>query len=437
MKALRVVLTAVSLTTAIVFVYPPLARGQAVGTIASSVGTALVLDTLFKGLNDTIQSAQDAADYTTAMAAARAKDVLEEWRRVNSGLLSKTFGELDKASQENFGRTNKLIADFNDPLKDRLATAQQMVNVTNQIAQSLPIPGGKQVYVSEYKPRVAPPNERTSFIVRLTGVNLDKGDLQMKLGGRALERTLTGPLEASFTIPVNTLPVDRSKLAVLRLDLSYSTPKEGLWAWLTSGRETVNRQLSIGVLPTSIGTFKLTGDAEATVRESEPYTGHTITFKGRDTEKKAGAVPKPGGWLWDLSKPFNVEQLRGEAASCQGPFLNEASPHAVPIGAKLKAIVDSRYPLQRKSAWQECRLTGTVYRDVIKTGPIPGQEGSVSWTDDVALKLPTNLKAWTITVRTFDGRSRTFNTTGADKFFSVSKSADAIILNPIVPSDIQ
>ena len=436
MKALGVVLAAASVATAIFIVHPPVARAQAAGIIASSVGTSLVLDTLFKGLNDTIQNALDAADYTTAMAAARVKDMLEEWKRVNSDLLTKTFGELDKTSQENFGRANKLIADFNDPLKDRLATAQQMANVANQIANTLPIPGGKQVYVSEYKPRIAPPNERTAFMVRLTGVNLDKGDPQLKLGGKALERTLTGPLEASFTIPVNALPGDRSKFAVLRLDLTYSTPKEGVWAWLTGARETVNRQLSLGVLPSSIGTYKLNGGAEATVRESEAYTGPIITFRGKKTRKQAAATPKPNGWLWDLTQPLRVEQLRGEAASCEGPFLNGASPNAVPIGAKLKEIRDRRYPAGA-DAWQQCRLIGTVYRDVTKTGPIPNQEGSVSWTDDVALALPSNLKTWTITVKTLDGRSRSFNTTGTDKFFSISKSADAIILSPRVPSDIQ
>jgi len=128
-------------------IMPGGAAAQVATTIASGAATSLVVDQLMTGLDQTIQNAQDAGDYVTAMAAARAKDVLAEWRRVNSDLLDKAFGELDSKSHELFGRTRTLIADFTDPLKDRLQTAQTLVNTVNQIAQSLPVPGGKQVYV--------------------------------------------------------------------------------------------------------------------------------------------------------------------------------------------------------------------------------------------------------------------------------------------------
>lgn len=416
-------------------VMPSGAIAQVATAIASGAATSLVVDQLMTGLDQTIQNAQDAGDYVTAMAAARAKDVLAEWKRVNSDLLDKAFGELDSKSNELFGRTRTLIADFNDPLKDRLQTAQTLLNTVNQIAQSLPVPGGKQVYVVDYSPRVAPPNEQTAFTVRLSGVNLDKGDPQLKLAGKALERILPGPLEVSYTLPVDALAGDRAKVSVATLDLVYSTPKEGVWAWVTGGREHVERQLSIVALPETLARYKLEGVQALTRRETEVYTRHIAKYEGTNTTKRQAATPKPG-WLWDLSQPFRVLQGRGKSASCQPPDLNNASPNAVPVPASLKKILDSTYPTGHPG-WVHCSLRGTVFRDVAYEAALPVQTGVLKWTKDESLDLPPTLKSFKLSVTTFDKRERTFNSTDADKFFNVRKSPNSIVLAPKVPADMQ
>jgi hypothetical protein len=416
-------------------IMPGGAAAQVATTIASGAATSLVVDQLMTGLDQTIQNAQDAGDYVTAMAAARAKDVLAEWRRVNSDLLDKAFGELDSKSHELFGRTRTLIADFTDPLKDRLQTAQTLVNTVNQIAQSLPVPGGKQVYVVGYSPRVAPPNEQTAITVRLSGVNLDKGDPQLKLAGKAFERILPGPLEVSYALPIDALAGDRAKVSVVTLDLEYSTPKEGVWAWVTGGREHVKRQLSIVVLPESVARYKLEGVQVHTRRETEIYTRNLAKYEGTNTTKRQAASPQPG-WLWDLSQPFQVLQGRGKSASCQPPDLNNASPNGVPVPASLNKIWDSTYPTGHPG-WVHCSLRGTVFRDVAYEAAIPVQTGELKWTKDESLDLPANLKSFKLSLTTFDKRERTFNSTDADKFFNVRKSPSSIVLTPKVPGDLQ
>lgn len=427
----RLFVGALFAVAAVLSTAPSLAAGPAAG-IASSAGTTVVLNQLFAGLNDTIESARVAGDYISAMAAARAKDVLTEWKRVNSALLDKTFGELDEASRENFGRIRQLIDDLKDPVSNRIEAARQMVDQANLLAETIPVPGSRQVFITRFEPRVLPPQESEQLGIRVRGVNLDKGDPQVVLGGAPVERDLIGPLEARFVVPLSSLPAATATVSVMALPIVYSTPKSGLWAWLTGGREQVRREIPVVVLPKQLATYSLEGQRTVERNETRPFTRIMAGIRGRNERQRHAVHPEPG-WTWDLSRPITVRGGRGEAARCERVDMNASSPNAVTIVVSLQEI---RELTRWARAWIDCHVDGTLVRTVTDTVPIQPATGSLTWTEDVRLSLPENVKALELKVKTFDGRTRSFSGSDTDKFLAVRREPTSLLLTPRTPDDL-
>ena len=107
--------------------------------------------------------------------------------------------KIEGAIFENFNRVTKAIDNFNNGVRNNLTTAQDISVAANQIVENLPL-AKKQTYVLKFTPRVIPPR-KTTFQLRIAGVNLDEGDPQLSLKNGFAPRALPGPTEAEFTNP--------------------------------------------------------------------------------------------------------------------------------------------------------------------------------------------------------------------------------------------
>jgi hypothetical protein len=404
--------------------------------LVSSATTAITLKQLFSSLDSLINKARDDGDYLLARAGAQAKDALDTWQKANGALLDKAFSELDAASRENFARANQLINSANSGVANRLETAQQITENANQIVESIPL-SGNQTYILRFQPRILPPNATDNFTLRLRGVNLDKGNPKLKLSNGEASRSLVGPLEVQYTIPISEIPRNPSKIEVRTFDVSYTTPSDSWIQRVFGKRNEVKREVPVISLPTTLASYELTGVRRFENREERTFYRYVGEFRGRNTTIRRVAIPinSEPGWKWDLEKPFDIIQGHGEAGRCHdAPLMNESSENGVTISARVDEIRNIEYPLGT-DGYVNCTLCGTVYRIVSATENISAT-GEVSWNGDKTIPLPPGTESFVLKVKSFDNRERVYTSTGSDKFYNIRRDQNAIIISPVVPEDM-
>lgn len=405
--------------------------------VVGGVTTAATISQIFSGLDAMIDKSRDAGDYLTMRAATEAKGAIEAWKLANKELLDKAFTELNQTQQAMFNNARQLTDNINADFENRLETGQQLVNQANQIVESIPL-ATKNTYVTRYTPRVKPAQSTSTVRLRLSGVNLDKGDPRIGLDQGEASRSVIGPMEVQFTIPASALPGMADQLSVVPLKLTYSTPKDGYLNRLFGRRETVERELPIVTLPTNVGSYNLSVVTKEERKEVKTYTSQQQRFKGKNTNDQKMAKP-PEGWRWDWSQgvgAFRQVGGGGEAGGCNGVMANESSPDGITHSAHLDEIKKIGIPTVFGPGWQNCAVVGPIYRMSTMAVTQPQHSGMLNWTDDQRYPLPANTLAIEMTVSTFDGRKRVFSGTGSDKFFEINQSASELIIRPKQPQDL-
>jgi hypothetical protein len=61
---------------------------------------------------------------------------------------------------------------------------------------------------------------------------------------------------------------------------------------------------------------------------------------------------------------------------------------------------------------------------------------TITWTIDKPITFEKSMKNFSIALKTFDGRERTFSADGHDKFFDVIREPTRLVIRPIVPTDL-
>lgn len=422
---------------AVVLLIAPAAHAvveQAVGGIT----TGVAISQISSALDDAIKSARDAGDYLTMRAAMEAKGAIEAWKEANKELLDKAFSSLNDSQQRMFNNARQLTDQLNDDIAHRLETGQQLVNQANQLVESIPL-ATKNTYVTRYTPRVRPAQVSSTVRVKVSGVNLDRGDPKITLEQGEVGRSIIGPTEVQFTVPASALPSQPDQLSVVPLKLSYSTPKDGYLNRLFGRRETVERELPVVTLPANIGRYSLSVVTKEERKEIQTFTSQQQKFKGKNTNDQKVAKP-PEGWRWDWAQgvdAFKQVGGGGEAGGCNGVMANESTPDGIVHSAHLDSIKQfDPFNIKFGPGWQNCAVVGPIYRMTTMAVPQPYQNGTLNWTEDQSFQLPANTLAIELTVITFDGRKRVFSGSGFDKFFLVDRGTSELILKPKQPEDI-
>lgn len=410
--------------------------------VAAAVGgltTSATISQIFSGLDQLISSAQDAGDYLTMRAAIEAKGVIETWKEANKELLDKAFSELSETQRQTFNNARQLTERANQDVANRLETTQLLVNQANQLVESIPF--SNNTYVTRYSPRVKPAQSKNAVTLRVNGVNLDKADPVLALNQGSATRMVVGPMEVLYTVPVTALQGDADKLAIVPLKLTYTAPKEGFWNQLVGAREAVERQLPIVTLPSNLGKFTFVVETEAQQKEVAIWTAQQQKFEGKNKNVRKVATPK-AGWRWDWEQgvaAFKQVGGGGEAGSCNGVKESESTADGIVHSAHLDEIKSVKgFPPEIKwgPGWQNCAVTGPIYRMVTVKAKLPAQAGLMTWTEDLRLPIPQDFKSLQLEVSTFDGRKRIFTDTGADKFFDVIRGGSELIIRPRQPADL-
>ncbi|WP_339277481.1 hypothetical protein [Enterobacter asburiae] len=405
--------------------------------IIGSASTGMVISQVSDSLNDLINKARDAGDYLTIRAAVEAKGAIELWKDSNKELLNIAFSKLDESQRNTINNFRQLTENISHDTDNKLENVQKILDQSNQIVESLPTT--HNTYITGFSPRVKPAQSNSSIILRVRGVNLDKSNPVLSLGGHNANRMLIGPTEIQYTIPVNALKGDDDKISVIPLQITYTTLKVGFWNKAFNNRESMVRQLPIVLLPVNIGRYNFIVETKSENKVIKLSESQPQLFRGTNTDDVKIARP-PEGWRWDWSQGLNAFKQKGsggEAGHCNGIRANESTPDGITHTAHLDRI--SEFHLTRwvyGPGWQSCSVVGPIYQMASTTTTNPTESGVISWTDDVKLNLPKDTDSLSLEITTFDGRKRLFSDSGADKFFDVIRGKNEIIIRPRQPTDL-
>ncbi|MDM0053911.1 hypothetical protein [Variovorax sp. J22R115] len=412
----------------------PSRSGAQVTQLAAGAMTSVAVDDLFQNINGSIQQFQDAGDYLMVEALVRAKDALDAWKATNSELMDRAFAQLDDASKQNFGRIRQAVADVNDAGKARLATIQFITLSANQLVARLP---GGRPYVAAFSPRVMPTTVTSAYTIRLSGVSLDVANTRMTFpDGKTADRTVIGPQEVQFRVPLAQTPAIADKMQVYTLKVTYTQPRKGFTSWLAGSTEDVVRELPVVVMPANIGVFSITGERVFKRKEVAEYTADLGQVRGKNTTIARWAMPK-NGWKWDLTdtSKFAYKHTSADNGKCARIDWNGSSENGIRVEARVDKIGPStKYP-RGAPGKVSCILTGPTYAMAAGTQPYSAN-GTLPWNKDSLIVVPEDLSKLQVHVRTFDGRERVFQIDDSDRFFDLRVAKGSITFVPKVPEDI-
>lgn len=419
----------------IVFLSAFLINNPAKAQIAETIGVSVLMDQLFKGIDDTINKARDTGDYLMMRAGVQAKDALLTWKQVNSDLLDKTFSEVKGAQRDIFLNANAFVDNANIDAKARLADAQKTVDAVDQFVNSLPTAG--YTYISRYSPQVVLPAAKDAtdkITLAVHGVNLSDAEPVLTMNGAAAKLISQTQTEAKFELPSTAFKNEQATMMTNTGDITYMSKSRSWFKWIFGLKDEQRKPISIVVLPVKLGSLSGSYRVGKTVREEKEFTRGLGQFKGSNETVAKIATPEEG-WLWDTSKPFDKKQGHGESAHCEGVDLNQSSANGLRFTARADRIGRSLTYPSGAPGYVDCSVVGTEYRMVSSEDPGTIAMKEIGWADDT-IPLPKNLKSMAITIQTFDNRSRNFAGSGVDKLFSLTTTDEGIIIHPQMPEDL-
>jgi len=397
--------------------------------VAEGVTAGAATSALRSQLDAIIRSAQQDFDLSVFNAATEARNALDAWERVNSTLLETAFEKIDYQQRQLFLNLEKSVKQISLEGADRLAEAQQLGDTAVLLASTFPL--NKRTYIHRYTPRTMIPGGVSSTVLRIFGTHLSKADLLVEdVEGNALEMIESTAATAGFVIP-DELLVDRDgKPRPLQLSIQYDSSP---YAWFNKGHRT--DLVSPWVMPKLLATYTITPTIKTDTIERKMQTFHSGKMSGRNRTVYKGIRP-PEGWRFDLDRfrDVSVRGNGGEAGRCQKIADEDRSENGVKIQARVDAIREVNWGgVSWDDGWVRCVAKMPIYRVV--SGEARGEitQGSLDWFNAIHVDSPGEIKAWKVSLKTFDGRSSVFHGPGEDRFFSINADSTGLTITPKRP----
>lgn len=413
------------------------ASNLAQAQIVETATTKLALDEIKSGLSDIVDDAMNRVDYTVAKAAIEALSIIDAWEKANTNLLNTAFNRLDASTQNMFRSADALVQKTMDRVDNSLETAQNISNDFNQIAESLIIGKGRS-FISRYSSPVLSPFITQDKIVEITGVNLDKADLKVKINGEFVGVPIVGPTKANLTIPFEMIKTARANGLNIIIEVKHLTKDGNQFLFFPKYKE-VNRELIFRTLPEQFATYELTGIRNFKKEEKQNYRSDAGRFEGKNKEIMKIAKPLDG-WRWDLRNGVSsrdnftiVSTGGGEAARCQNVVWNESSENGLSVKARVDQIKQIRnFEIRWKDGYCHCGVEGPIYRMVDVSENMQTISGNLTWSDK-HIPVPNDVVSWVLKLKLFSGEERIITNSDATKLFEVIKSNNNIIIRPLEP----
>lgn len=423
-----------SMTLALILLGTSPSYAQIITAAATTATTGLVLDQLEQSAQNTIDSATRSGDYLLVRAGIEARIAIENAREASKDVLNVAFGKIDKTLHDAISGIDSTLSQTRAGVMSALQAVQKIQEGGQQIASVIDIQGNR-TYITRYYPSTFYQRNLTAqpYIIVVRGVNLDEGDASLIIGDVSLKPISTTKQTISFEIPSNAVQFKPEISSKLSATLNFKTIQAGWIGRLFGAKENVQRNLVFLVLPTQLAKYQYSPTVQKINQERIRVDYWLPQFKGVNADQSLAIAARPT-YKIDLGTLGSQQVGDGGGSSyCIGFSPVNQSEYGVVYVAHTGRInqLGGGSP-----GYVNCRIWYDLVRDVPYETDDSVAPGKITWSSDKAIKFPPNQTKFSLTVDTFDGRSRIFNAAGDDKFFIVKKESDQIIISPQVPDDL-
>lgn len=405
----------------------------AVGSLAT---TGAVLDELATRAQNMIDSATQNGNYLLGRAGIEARIAIENARLASLDVLSVTFKEIGKQRHDMIAGIDQVLQDAQAGVITASEAIKKIQEGGEQIGNVLDIQGHRS-YVIRYLPSVVFQNEAPIAqprIMTVRGVNLDEAKAKLEIAGNVLEPIAVLKQELKFQIPASSVTFQQATSSLVKATLSYQSVKPGFFNRLFGRTEAIKREIPIFALPVQLATVNFEPFV-TTTRELErrPKRYALEQFKGVNADQPRAIAPDPNFRI-DL-RTLSFEQFGegGGRSFCIGFSDEGKTEFGVTFLAHVGRISDG---ISGKPGFVNCRVAYDIFREGPVESPGTPVAETVVWSADKPINFVPQQTRFSITLRTFDGRERTFSANGHDKFFSVVTEPNRVVIRPTVPNDL-
>lgn len=399
----------ISLTT-------PSASAQitAVGTIAGGASVSGVIDGMRKAATDVIKAADDSVSVNAFRVRQQMEILLGQLDLLSTGVIDKTFAELNATERKTFADLNASLARLADLER---VTADDAAELTREASVAIGnLPFAKETpRVTGFTPAYVRSGAGSTVRVAATGFLLGNGTPTFEVARRACKLLTKTETRVEFGCPA-TLFRATNEVAPVTGELTvYEKPTwwQQLKSWFQASPLPRRYTLSVFAVPPRMGTYSVSAIASDSVVEtkqrSQDFSHANDHCEGnRDIQFPFNVTPN-----WEIvTASISPNCTSSSKSRCQG--LRDVSDKSFGYMVSVRnsgtcgpAWKDGRGSVRGTVSWTETRSMPTD-----QTVELP--DGELSWGRATRIALPANTKAAVLTINQIDGTKSVVTNTSGD-----------------------
>lgn len=414
------------------FVFGGQASGPAYAVDPATMFTAeATVNSIVDNMRNSLEQLLGRLDQTissgTFLARMQISRLLAELDHHGSGLIDKTFGQLDTQQRAFFRNTQQTISDL-DALGANLAeNVDTVVQRTEFAIKSIPFTSAEP-RLRSIKPRVIEASKAEQPVaITFDGSWLANNDPTLTFDTGECKLTSLSEPKAVFECPPTTFKRDQSSAHQIITGKFSAVREQNLWdkvlSLFGSGPNTKSYPVSIGIVPDSfayvkVGATALVNTIETNNRSQRYDTGaRHCTWGSETTINNTPAGPE---WSIDVNS-INLVLESGERSELRNVTPQGFQVYAV--GHNSGNCVKALGQIVSKDArgWANGHVSWTERRTVQKPNTSLLFEGDLQWGNTKVVPLPTDLQSYIVSLQFFNGKSREYNAPTKDDFFVLER----------------
>lgn len=408
----------------------------AVAQVGGALGlltTGVVLDQAGKKAQEVIDAGTRSGDYLLTRAGIESRIAIENAKLASTDVLNVALKDIGKERFE-------LISGINQTLDDALKGAISGTEALNKAQEGVQQVGiildgqGHRSYMIRYSPSVVLSSsaQNKKFQLSVRGVNLDESKATLVFSGRTISPLTVGKQELLFEIPEDIINFSADSSLIVKAKFRYESIKPGWFNRLSGRKENVERDIVLLAQPIKMADFEYSSVVNFKDIKRTPVSYALPQFKGYDSDMLV-SIPAPPGKEIDLAT-LTYSPISGEGRSyCIGFVPGQQTKFGITFQAHVGRI---RQGGSQRPGYINCQVTYEVTEALkaSKSGKVI--KGTVGWFEEIPIVFEEGMENYTLNIKTYDGRTRTFSSAGSDKFYRISSEPTRVVIMPKTPTDL-
>lgn len=397
------------------------------GVIAAGAEVNGIVDNLRNSLRDVLSRLDQSVSSGTFLARMQITNLLAELDYRASGLVGKTFGQLDKEQQVFFQNTQRTIVDL-QAMGDKIAANADSVAQRAEFAiGSVPFTKTEPRLRSAAPRVIARSTAAKPVRVVLDGSWLANGNPELLLGGGACTLAQLAEPKAAFDCEAKLFAGDDAP-GVRYVSGTFSAVKsEGWWdsirRFFGGKPERKPYPVSIGIVRDNFAHAKVAvtalEDGEETNRRSAKYdTGAQHCTWGSETTINVS----PAGPEWSIDvNSISLVLDSGEHSELRNVTSRGFQVYAVGHNSGNCAKVLGQTVSYDARGWANGHVDWTERKKTSVPRTAEVFDGDLPWGDTRVIPLPAGLQTYIVTLSLFNGATRQYNAPVKDELFAIER----------------